>query len=382
MATRPAEHSFIGCGSDPKPLPDAANDDNPFVRRWHQSGPPGDASVHATTEFLEAMWAACEPPKGTPCHLEAAYEGHRSKARNAHERAARLLVDGPRSANGTAFTTRRLRRLGEPMIEIDHMRVVPDLFVTPARPVAERRHEMLVLRRERCSFTRKRTDVRSAPGHLAISRHALERIHERSLIGGGDLRATVLDQAEEADSALAFAFAAGIHLGTNRLDRRAATAIPFCDGLLLVQNRIVALRRSANPADWQEISRGGRFHHPVAINPLTTVPVPDMYDQPMVGHVVPVAATYVSGDMMRTTQEGYRDWFLRMMSLHRSVMPDLAARTAKCVEHHRAGEMVEDPFVSVPDVGRRVLGEIVVQRPHQPILMSIGWTRFSHPCRW
>jgi hypothetical protein len=36
----------------------------------------------------------------------------------------------------------------------------------------------------------------------------------------------------------------------------------------------------------------------------------------------------------------------------------------------------------VPDLGRLVLHEIVNQRPRQPTLMSIGWTRFAHPARW
>jgi len=382
MATLP----FEGPGrhhADMMPaLPQAANDDVPRARRWHQPGPPCAASVEATTDFLHEMWRACEPAVGTECHVDTATRGHRARSRDVHERSADVLVNGPRSANAAGFTTTRRRRLGEPVIEIDHMRVVPDLFVPPSRPEAERFNEVLVLRRETCSFSRRRTDIRSAPGHLAITRHALERVHERSLIDGGDLRTTVLDQICDADRALAFAFSAGVHLGCNRLDHRAATAIPFCDGLLLVQNRVVALRKACNPSEWQEITKGGRFCHRVAINPHTTVEIPDAYGHEMVGYVIPVAATYVAGDMMRISQQGYRDWFLRMLDRHRDEMDDIAADTASCVQQHMTRAAVARSGPMVPDIGRRMLSDIVVQRHQQPLLMSIGWTRFEHPSRW
>jgi hypothetical protein len=382
MATRPVEASTDHRETVAMQPPTAANDDGATTRRWHQSGPPCQESIDATTGFLQDMWRACLPSHEGGCHIDTALAGHRAGRRDVHEEAARMLLEGPRAANGAAFRTTTSKRLGEPVIRIDGMRVVPDLFVPPARPAPERFNEVLVLRHESCTFSRRRTDLRSAPGHLAITRHALERVHERSLVDGGDLRSTVLDQAEETDLALAFAFAAGIHLGANRLDRCAATAIPFCDGLLLVQNRIVALRRSCNPSDWQEISRKGKTSHRIAINPLTTVDVPDAYGHPMVGYVMPVAATYVAGDMMRVTQDGYRDWFRRMMDRHRSRIPDLASRTASCIEQHRMRDHACGPSIEVPDIGRRMLGEIVVQKPHEPILMSIGWTRFEHPEHW
>lgn len=382
MATQPFDGAVTLRSGTTRVPPEAANDDVPRTRRWHRPGPPGQASVDATSEFLRDMWKACEPTTDAHCHITAATKGHRAGSRDVHERCLELLVNGAGAANAAGFVVTRRRRLGDTVIRVDHMRVVPDLFVPPARPEPEIFNEVLVLRRENCSFSRRRTDVRSAPGHLAVTRHALERIHERSLVDGGDLRTTVLDQIRDADRALAFAFSAGIHLGSNRLDPRAATAIPFCDGLLLVQNRVVALRRACNPSDWQEITRAGRFQHRVAINPLTTVGVPDAYGHEMVGYVLPVAATYVAGDMMRISQQGYRDWFLRMMDRHRADMDDIASSTASCIEQHRRSEAIAKCGPLVSDIGRRMLNDIVVQKPHQPLLMSIGWTRFEHPSRW
>lgn len=163
MATQPFDGAGTLRNGDVRMPPEAANDDVPRTRRWHQPGPPCQASVDATSRFLHDMWKACEPATGTQCHVDAATKGHRARSRNVHEQCADLLINGPRSINAAGFVVNRRRRLGEPVIEIDHMRVVPDLFVPPSRPNAEIFNEVLVLRREHCSFSRRRTDLRSAP---------------------------------------------------------------------------------------------------------------------------------------------------------------------------------------------------------------------------
>lgn len=374
MATRPLE-------TQENTRPEAANDATP-PKRWHPSGPPGQESVDAASHYLHSMWSATECAPGTIDFTSVAVECHRNRSRSAHQRISDAFLADGRNAAVAAVETRTYRRMMDPVIEHDFIRLVPDLFVAPfALDEIDTRSEVLVVRRERCSFSRKRSDVRSAPGHLAISRHALERMHERSLQDGGDLADTIRREIGDADRALEFAWTAGIHLGASPTDRLAATAIPFLDGLLLVQNRIIAMRQDSNPAEWQEMRPSGIHRHAIPINPLTTVPTPDLWGRRMVGHVVSVAATYVAGDMMRNAQGGYRDWFLRTMSRHEHEMPGPSERATRCIEHHRVVGS-ERKTICVPDLGRRVLHEIVNQRPRQPTLMSIGWTRFAHPARW
>lgn len=302
MATHPSQ--AIAPSHEPLfAAPEPANDDAANTRVWHPCGPPGPASVAATGEFLHGIWDACNTFNDADADFrQVALQGFKARSRDVHERIAHTLVHGETASSGALFTGRKGRSLGQPLIELNTIRMVPDLFVSPAHPSPEPYNEVLVLRHECATMTAKRFDIKSTAGLMAITRHALERIHERSLLNGGDLHDTIRSQLWDVDYSLAFAWSAGLHLGTGRRDRTAATAVPFCDGLLIVQNRIVALREGHNPCEWHAFDRSGVFLKPVAVNPLHAIALPPLHGFEMEGFLVPVAATFIAKDMLRHTQ--------------------------------------------------------------------------------
>jgi hypothetical protein len=382
-----ATHPSSAPAPNEEPLfaaPEAANDDAAAGRVWYSCGPPAQASIDATSEFLHSMWHAGRFSSEREDDLGAlAIKGYRGRARDIHERIAHLMVHGEGSRNAARFTGRKGRSLGQPRIELDTIRMIPDLFVSPRHPDPEPYNEVLVLRHETASMTPKRFDLKSTAGILAITRHALERVHERSLLNGRDLHDTIRSQLWDVDYSLAFAMAAGLMLGASRRDRHAATAIPFCDGLLLVQNRIVALRADRNPSDWQQIDRSGSYYRTVAVNPQNMIELPPLGEFAMTGFIVPVAATFVAGPMLRHSQKIYRDFFLRHLDRCFEEMPDLPRQTMRCFEMHKVeSEATAEPYFAVPDVGRHLLSEVLYQRTHETAMLSIGWTQFSHPRTW
>lgn len=383
MATHPSQ--AIAPSHEPLfAAPEPANDDAANTKVWHPCGPPGPASVAATGEFLHGMWDACNTFNDADADFrQVALQGFKARSRDVHERIAHTLVHGETASSGALFTGRKGRSLGQPLIELNTIRMVPDLFVSPAHPSPEPYNEVLVLRHECATMTAKRFDIKSTAGLMAITRHALERIHERSLLNDGDLHDTIRSQLWDVDYSLAFAWSAGLHLGAGRRDRTAATAVPFCDGLLIVQNRIVALREGHNPCEWQAFDRSGVFLKPVAVNPSHAIALPPLHGFEMEGFLVPVAATFIAKDMLRHTQRIYLDFFLRHLERCQKEMPDLPRQTMRCFEMHKVdSEAVAEPQFDIPDIGRRLLPEVLYQRTFETALLSIGWTQHGHPRSW
>lgn len=335
-------------------------------------------AVLEVSRLLDAAWNSTITKKGQFHFMNVISNAHKDNPRTAPNIAVDTYLQYGAGASLASPEKSSARKAGKLQRTISNIRLMPDVFATPALiHRANHRNEALVLRRERFTSTSKRSDFRSAPGHLAFTRHALERIHSRgSSPRDADLGDLIRSRVVEADRRLSYAWASGIYLGQSPTDRTAATAIPFLEGLLLIQNRLVAINDPHRISLWLEARARMVRKHPASPNPLLLAPCPDFRGRPMTGMVLSFATTYVPREMLRPVQEGYADWFLR----RETPLPDDGWLDA-CFEMH-ASRSVSPQSSKTEHFGRQLLNDVMTRRALEAPLLPLGFRQQNHPDTW
>ena len=335
-------------------------------------------AVLGVSQLLDSAWASTSQNAGDNHFMNGASEAHKLNPRIAPDAAVDAYLKFGKGTSLASPVRESSRKAGKRVETVSNIRLMPDMFATPALiSSANHRNEVLVLRRERFTASAKRSDFRSSPGHLAFTRHALERIHSRRAAQeDADFGDMIRDRVCEADKRLSFAWSAGIYLGSSPTDTTTATAIPFLDGLLLVQNRLVAVREPHRIGLWLEARAKHVRQHPTSPNPLLVAPCPDFRGRPMTGIVISFATTYVPREMLRPIQEGYADWFLR-----REVdLPD-DGWLDSCFEIHASRDVVRHNG-QAEHFGRQLLHDVMTRRALEAPLLPLGFQKQGHPDNW
>ncbi|MAM83299.1 MAG: hypothetical protein CL472_01285 [Acidobacteria bacterium] len=334
-------------------------------------------AVLEVSKLLDTAWHSTITKNGEYHFMNAISNAHRDNPKTAPDVAVETYLKYGAGASLASPERSVGRKAGKRQEIVSNIRLMPDVFVTPALiHRANHQNEALVLRRERLTSTSKRSDFRSAPGHLAFTRHALQRIHSRgSAPRDADLGELMRSRVVEADKRLSYAWSAGIYLGSSPTDRSAATAIPFLEGLLLIQNRLVSIQDPQRVSLWLEARAKMVRRHPTSPNPLLLAPCPDFRGKPMTGLVISFATTYVPREMLRPVQEGYADWFLR----RETELPDDGWLDA-CFEVH-ASRTVTPPSSKTEHFGRQLLTDVMTRRALEAPLFPLGFRNQNHPDR-
>lgn len=328
-------------------------------------------TIHASWEHSSESWDS---------FLYNAYRS-RFSPQTIEEIRRRVLTDYS-SKSLLAFEETHGRRLGKPTVAFNTTRILNDRFLCINGERAGMEHEVMVVRHERSTITPTKCDNISVVSHLAINRHAIERIYERDYCPNGGLLDQLRDDLVQAERYAAFAFAAGLYIGKGPRAPGAATAIPYRDGLLFVCNYIVAMRARLSPSSWVKINRTGHEIKRVLANPGQTVTLEPYRDTKVVGYIVPMAATYVPQRMLRFEQQAYVANFLEAADQHDLL--EISRRSAfnGLHQHQReAAEAIEietDPRLRL----HYLLG--ITLRSGDPTEMwtPIGWSRKDHPNEW
>lgn len=273
-------------------------------------------SKHAVRDYLRRIRASCGKPIDDPDDWFAQMlAGYRRKLTPAvREAALATLADGPTSANILRMNRTTAKRLGKEIFSIVTMRAYPAIMTPLGGGAAEgREDEILMLWRETCDIGAERLDVVSGPSHLALTRHALERIHQREGCMTGEIDDKIKEQIVDADRNVAFAAAAGLCLGSpdGAIHPGNTLLIPLADALLVVEARCIPLKQMTARV---VVKKRAVQPRTVETNANNAVVIRDRAGSRIMGTLMHTARTYLSSEILRPEQREYRDLFLGFAS--------------------------------------------------------------------
>lgn len=282
-----------------------AADDRPVL---HQVGPR-----HAVTDYLRRMRHVMkthilDEPDGWP--IKAAKLTSARMPRDAAARLRDCIENGPHGAQVVNVTQTEGRSLGKPLTKMQILRVWPTgaTWCTMPNLVDHHREEWLIIQRDTVEVKHDRIDVRMDPYGFAMTRHALERIHEREHCPTGGIDDEMRKRIVDIHPKLAIAFGLQMFVHPESPTGKITTMVPFGDGLAILERRSVASvdNRSEGIADVLRVTmRHGKSRLREEMHGDINVARHVSGDKVATIHHIWVVVTYISVDMLRPGQLAY-----------------------------------------------------------------------------
>lgn len=273
-------------------------------------------SRHAVRDYLRRIDASYAHPIDSPHDwFGQMLAGYRKRMTPAiRDAALSTMTDGPGSASILRLTRSTGRRLGKEIVSIVAMRAHHATIAPVGEGApADRSDEIVMLWRETYDVGIDRLDMVTGPTHLALTRHALERIHQREGCMTGEIDAKIKEQIVDADRNMAFAAATGLCLGgcDGEIRPGSTLLIPLADSLLIVEARCVVTKDFAVRL---VVKKGVVQQRTVEMNANNALTLRDPEGREALVALMHTARTYLTSEILRPEQREYRDLFLELAS--------------------------------------------------------------------
>lgn len=274
----------------------------------HQVGPK-----HAVTDYLRRMRNVTrthitDEPDGWPEYAMKLTAGR--MPRDAVARLRDCIEKGPHGTQVLNITQTETRSLGKPVTRMHVLRAWPAAAVWNTMPNLVKHHqeEWLIVQRDTVDVKTDRIDVRMDPYGFAISRHALERIHEREHCPTGGIDEEMRKRIVDLHPRLAVAYGMQLFIHPETPTSRITTIVPFGDGLAILERRSVASidERIDSVGDVLRVTiRHGKSRMREEMHGALNVDRRVTQDKVATINHIWVVVTYVSVDMLRPGQLEY-----------------------------------------------------------------------------
>lgn len=245
------------------------------------------------------------------------------------------------------------RRLGKPFVEID-LQLGQAAVLTQRIGDNPRKEEAITNFDLLLHIEGDRTIGTLAPGRIAITRHALERLYERENIPTGGLWAEIRQTIASVRRRIALAVEAGISLNelpdarnlarTRGSSTCAVQLVPCSSGLLIVEVVYCVMMRDEYPVARLDTRKGGTFSRsPPQFHP--SIECRNIKGVDFITGPLHIGRTYLSWDILRDEQKEYLDRFLALEA--QCDMDSIARRVFGMKDRHRVTKDLD--AMNIPD---------------------------------
>jgi len=229
------------------------------------------------------------------------------------------LMEGELGPGMIAMERASGRRMGKPTTELtSYIGCGSMLHGMDDETLDVRTDEVLNMKRSVLRIEPDRTVWTMTSAHMAMTRHALERIYQRERVSTGQLIHTIRSATMDMVRNMSIAISANLHLGAmpamndgdEEVPRDAATfLIPMGHGLLVTETRNCVSTTAAGSSIKAEFRKHGAVLK--ATRPLArhTIAIDAGEGRTGLLEVCHVGKTYLSEDVLRPEQVRYRDLF-------------------------------------------------------------------------